>query len=170
MNKMELSKHVEQVFDDVEYPGDDNLVYDQSGEHMECNEIAAKFQRQHWRDLDVITLRSEAAALFFFSERAYVYFLPAYLKTAILDPEEADTIPGAVVDSLSVCQQLHGTGCEGSRLQWLTDKQLGVVTEVLVYFKTMYLGENVLGDVDNLLGGISQATARGLRQPLRAGP
>ena len=142
---------IETAFQDVNYPGDKDLVYDQNGQHTECNEIAEVFRGRHWKDLEVSELQSQSAALFFFSQHAYVFFLPAYLRAIILTPEEADTIPGVIVDSLIQCTTSTSHRTTGNRLEWLTSTQRSVVKDVLCLLKTTLPWENILGDIDLLL-------------------
>jgi hypothetical protein len=105
----ELRHLIEDAFAETEYPGDHALVYDTSGYHLECNEIAAAFRGRHWRELSLDTLLYHHAALFFFTPEAYLYYLPAYLLASALLYHEADVIPGTLVFSLTPPDQRNIT-------------------------------------------------------------
>lgn len=44
-------KRITDSFQSLEYPGDLNLVYDTTGNHLECAEIQQAFCGNHWRDV-----------------------------------------------------------------------------------------------------------------------
>ena len=97
----ELIRKIEEAFSDSQYPGDDRLVYDNSGRHFECAEIAKDFRGKDWREIPLETLRYHSDSLFFFTPKAYHFYLPAYLMASILSYREADIISSNVVYSLT---------------------------------------------------------------------
>ena len=51
LNAEELRHEIEAAFAETKYPGDDRLVYDNSGDHLECNEVAAALRGKEWLSL-----------------------------------------------------------------------------------------------------------------------
>jgi uncharacterized protein DUF6714 len=96
-----LIRQIDEAFGNLVVPPEDRLVYDNSGYHLECNEIRSKFRGRHWQDLSVGDLLQEPDALSFFTNEAFRYFLPAFIKASLLDPERADRLPNAVLLSLA---------------------------------------------------------------------
>ncbi len=86
-----LVERIEQVFKDTVYPGDDNLT---NADHCgECAEISEAFRGKQWSELhDVKFLRYHESALSLFKPAAFHYYLPAFIRGALLDPESADII------------------------------------------------------------------------------
>jgi hypothetical protein len=99
--KAHVARQIDEAFASTEYPGDDNLAYDQSGRHIECSQVAVSFRGKKWRDLSADFVRENADALFFFSPAAYAYFLPAFIQASLRDFENADVMPSNIVVSLS---------------------------------------------------------------------
>jgi hypothetical protein len=96
-----LARKIERTFATVPYPGDSDLVYDNSGDHLECSEVAEAFRGRNWKDLDLDFLRYHAQSIFFLSPAAYRFYLPAYLLVSLRSFAEADTIPGTIIGSLT---------------------------------------------------------------------
>ena len=65
------------------YPGDLNLVYDNTGYHLECVDIQQAFVGKHWSELSQETLIKENSALSFLTPVAFRFYLPAYLSIVI---------------------------------------------------------------------------------------
>jgi hypothetical protein len=93
----QLAKIIRKAFASSQYPGDNRLVYDNSGSHLECNQVADAFKGKHWADLPVDFLRRHADSMFFFTPEAYRFYLPAYLLAAVLSYRDADVIPNNLV-------------------------------------------------------------------------
>jgi hypothetical protein len=72
-----------EAFDATSYPGDKNLVVDQSGYDPECMEIVSAFKGEDWKNISVEMLRNYADALPLFTPSAFRYYLPAYMLGAV---------------------------------------------------------------------------------------
>jgi hypothetical protein len=96
-----LAELIREAFVSVEYPGDDRLVYDTSGGHLECDGVAAAFKGKRWAELSVDFLRRHADSIFFFTPEAYRFYLPAYLLSIIGSYRESDVMPVTVLHSLT---------------------------------------------------------------------
>jgi hypothetical protein len=97
--RMTVVKQIEQAFADNVYPGDDKLV---SCGCYECSELAAAFQGKYWTELtDVAFLRLYEAGLSLFQQEAFRFYLPAYIRAALVDPGTADFILEGISFSLT---------------------------------------------------------------------
>jgi len=75
---------IREAFSDVEYPGDNFLQG--SFEGSEPYEVTSPFRgRNDWRTVDAELLDAYSAALSFFSEGGFRFFLPAYLIADLRD-------------------------------------------------------------------------------------
>lgn len=90
---------IQQAFLAVPYPGDDNLVDHPA--YPDVAEVRDEFRGQTWLDADVELLRRNVEALSFFTPEAFRYYLPAFLRAALLEPRRADIIPQFVCLSLT---------------------------------------------------------------------
>lgn len=88
---------ITKAFNQVPYPGDDLIVYDNSGCHLECNEIAKSFKGKHWKHLDCPFIVRHHSALSAFTPEAFHFFLPAYLIISIEHYADADVVPGSLL-------------------------------------------------------------------------
>jgi hypothetical protein len=102
MNIDSLINELDAHFQAVPYPGDEDIVYDNSGTHLECQSIQQKFKGKDWQNVSTQMLLDEQTALAFMSARGFAYFLPAYLRFALVDIDEADMIPINLVYSLTL--------------------------------------------------------------------
>jgi Family of unknown function (DUF6714) len=96
-----LEGELERAFGHLPLPKSDGIVYDNSGEHLECNQVRAKYSGRHWRDLSIEDIIEEPDALAFFTDEAFRFYLPAFIRASLRDPERADLIPYHVLSSLA---------------------------------------------------------------------
>lgn len=90
MSKDEVIALIEQAFSDTVYPDDDLLDADHC---PECAEIYAAFRGKHWKSFtDIRLLREHYLALSSFYPASFRYYLPAFMRAALVDPETADII------------------------------------------------------------------------------
>lgn len=89
-------------FQRLSYPGDLNLVYDNTGNHLECLEIQQAFVAKHWSELTLETLVRENSALSFLTPEAFRFYLPAYLSIVIQEFEKTDVLPEVTVQYLTL--------------------------------------------------------------------
>lgn len=92
MRKDDVIALIEQAFADTVYPGDDKLI---NGCHCEeCAGIAEAFIGKRWLSLtDVKFLRRYESALTLMYPEAFRYYMPAFMRAAVVDPKTADVIP-----------------------------------------------------------------------------
>jgi hypothetical protein len=150
----ELRQQIEAAFAETKYPGDDRLVYDNTGDHLECNEVAAAFRGRDWRQLSQDILRRHSQSLFFLTPEAYRFYLPAYLNAATLHYDEADTIPGSVVFSLIPPSDARDARAYQRRIEGFTQAQRKAIRSFLEFLKQNHTGDDALGDVDKALANL----------------
>jgi hypothetical protein len=141
-----VAQQIEAAFAHAEYPGDSNIAYDQSGGHLECNQVARRFRAKQWKNLKIEFLRRNADAVFFFTPMAYAYFLPAFLLASIRDPSHADVIPGNLVVSLSPSLSRAEPEQFLNRAENLTVPQRRAVAQFLNHLATEHAAAFPLGD------------------------
>ena len=88
----ELAKEIENAFQEVTYPGDDNLVYDNSGRYLDVTETAQAFKGRQWKSIPLSVIALHRDSLPFLTSAAFHFFLPAFLLASLLHPVEADTL------------------------------------------------------------------------------
>ena len=93
IDKEELIQMISDAFSDTHYPGDENIVYDNSGNDPESVEIAQDFRGLKWQDVPNATLAWNKGSFGFFTVEALRYYFPAYLLISVTDYIEADVIP-----------------------------------------------------------------------------
>lgn len=99
MSKDEVIALIEHAFADTVYPGDDLIDADHC---PECAEIYEAFRGKQWESLtDVRLLREHYLALSSLYPEAFRYYLPAFMRAALIDPKTADIIVDALEHQLS---------------------------------------------------------------------
>src|SRR4051794_33677193 len=74
------------------YPGDKNLVTDQSGYDPEYREVLRAFKGKGWKDISVEMVRKYKDALPLFTPAAFRYYLPAYMIACVDSYYDVDTV------------------------------------------------------------------------------
>ncbi len=74
-----LKQRITEAFEGTRYPGHDRLVYDNSGYHLECNEVAALMRGKRWQGLDFDTIWNVRASLPFLTPEAFHYYCPGFM-------------------------------------------------------------------------------------------
>lgn len=97
----DLEEEIESAFLGPEGHVPERVVYDDSGSHLECNEVRAKFRGKDWRALSARFLCRNASAPHFFDPEARLYFLPAFMLYLIRNPDDSSMIPHTLVSILS---------------------------------------------------------------------
>jgi hypothetical protein len=150
----ELRQQIETAFAEVEYPGDDRLVYDTSGDHLECNEVAAAFRGKHWKEIPLDTLRYHSSGIFFLTPEAYRFYLPAYLIAGSLHYDQADLIPDSVVSSITPPSDERNFDVYQRRMEGLTPPQRKALRSFLQFLKLHHAEDDPLGDLDKALASV----------------
>ena len=85
MNHPELTAEITTAFQGEQYPGDSNIVYDNSGFHLECIEIREAFKGHLWQEVPDDVLSAERTGLSFMSKVGFRYYLPAFMCSLLRD-------------------------------------------------------------------------------------
>jgi hypothetical protein len=89
-------------FQSMTYPGDFNIVYDNSENNLECVGIQQTFVGKHWTELTLETLVEQKSALGFMTPEAFRFYLPAYMSIVLQEFEETDVLPDNTVFYLTL--------------------------------------------------------------------
>lgn len=85
MPHSEFLAQINAAFKDEPYPGDSNIVYDNSGFHLECLEIRDAFKGCTWQNVPDSVLSAERTGLSFMSREGFKYYLPAFMCSVLRD-------------------------------------------------------------------------------------
>ena len=97
MVQEELITEITGAFKDEPYPGDLNIVYDNSGFHLECIEIREAFKGHKWTEVPDEILSTEQTALSFMSKEGFKYYLPTFMCSLLRDESVISDGVGMVV-------------------------------------------------------------------------
>ena len=81
--KQSVVREIEEAFRDTPRPVESNIVYDNSGKDLECNNIKATLKDILWSDIPRDPSAHYSASVFFMTPEAIVYFLPGYMIICI---------------------------------------------------------------------------------------
>ncbi len=101
-----LLNKIHEQFSGVPYPGDDHIVIENSGAHLECQDIINTLKGLHWKDIPFELLTQLQSALFFLTPEGYRFFMPAFMVYSVKDFYGADTIPDEVIQTLTYPEKL----------------------------------------------------------------
>ncbi|WP_310392381.1 DUF6714 family protein [Hymenobacter sp.] len=102
MNHPELVAEITAAFQDEPYPGDLNIVYDNSGFHLECIEIREAFKGHLWQEVPDDVLSAERTGLSFMSKEGFKYYLPAFMCSLLRDSSVVEEGISMVVQLLTL--------------------------------------------------------------------
>ena len=100
--------------------------------------------------------------MFFFTPAAFSYYLPAYLRAAILNHDDADVVPDTVVHSFVMPANADDRVSYDQRVSALSSRQLSAIKTVFLYLKRAYPDDNIMGDIDKAVDQVSAEINRGL--------
>ncbi len=109
MSATDVLRIIEEVWREIPYPGEERLIPRPKQPKGACRDehdyVADFFAGKHWRDLDKAAIIQgyegpPDACLTFMAPEAYRYFLPAFMKMAVLEYEPGDTMCQAALSSL----------------------------------------------------------------------
>jgi hypothetical protein len=89
MPKEEVRRQIEAAFADTPAPGRE---FEDISASMDDEGIVAYFRGRTWRGHRVKDLREHEVALSLFTDKAFRYWLPAFMLGELEDPETADVI------------------------------------------------------------------------------
>jgi hypothetical protein len=145
---MTLLEGLDAAFGGLPVPDDENLVLDNSGYDLECNQIKAQFRQRQWRSLSPVDLEGKADSLALFTPEAFRFFLPAYVRATLLDYERADLIPMVVVAALARPTDPGRLSYFQARIGALDVRQRKVLKEFLAFLRARNGEEFLPGELD----------------------
>jgi hypothetical protein len=89
MSKEDVAAQIEAAFEDTPSPG---YAFEDISATQHDEGIVAYFRNKDWRGHKVRDLRYHEAALSFFTDKAFRYWLPAFMLAELENPREADVI------------------------------------------------------------------------------
>ncbi len=135
-----LINEIEHAFSSVEYPGDEALI-ETRGAHLEKEGVRDFFRGKNWREINLDGLLNEfnqdhSACLWFMSDQAVRYYLPAFMKIALMEFDKSDLLADQVVHLLTP-ERLAGTEFERflSLVHPFSDEQKSAIAHFLSYMK-----------------------------------
>jgi hypothetical protein len=102
MNAAELITELTESFNEVPYPGEFDIVYNNSDYDLEVKRIRETFKAYTWQLLPNEVMHYDQGGYIFLSKKGLKYYLPAYLRFAVRDYAGADSIPDSLVFFLTL--------------------------------------------------------------------
>jgi hypothetical protein len=128
---------VREAFADVHLPATTDIVTATSVRDPERDRVRRELDGRHWRDLDAASIASHPEALFLLAPRAWHFYLPAYLITALVAPRESDLAAASVVVSLTPDRpDPDSTTWVGERVRLLSAEQRSALERWLDHLAT----------------------------------
>jgi hypothetical protein len=118
-------------------PKEDEIVYDNSGRHAECNQVKEFFRGRSYKDVTLAAFQDycgdPSACLCFMRAEAYRYYLPAYMLISIFEYNDADVIVDSLINSLTAPEPHEAEAHERfhARMDQFTSSQRMVVRTFL---------------------------------------
>lgn len=148
----QLILDIEEAFSRTQYPGDEMIVYDNSGFHLECQKIKEDFKGKDWRALPLNLLKYHAEGLFFFTDESFRFYLPAYLIASIRFYSRVDIIPHMIVRSLTAPKE------QGPRMEQFTNRinkfnqsQKTVIRKFIIFLRNKSTDISLHKEIDTVL-------------------
>ena len=124
MNKDRLVEKVKQIFDTEIYVGDNNIVYNNSPEHLECSELKKAFIGKKWQHLNHEVIFENKDSLPFFSMYGLKYYTPAFMIDILNDYYEADTLSDNLISLMTLPQEIDTVVMAKNIKKFALDKQV----------------------------------------------
>jgi len=136
MSKEEVIGKIEAAFDDTPSPGKE---YDDISATKYWDEGTVDYFRgTSWRGHDVQKLREHDCALSYFSDKAFRYWLPAFMLAELEHPEVADVIAEGIASHLTDARSAD------ARLRQFADDELAAIAAFLDECARRY-GDGIYG-------------------------
>lgn len=103
MTAAELITELTESFQNEPYPGNLNIVTNNAPDYdLESIQIRETFKVHTWQSLPDALMQYEQGGFSFLSKEGLKYYLPAYLRFAVRDYAEADSIPDNLILNLTL--------------------------------------------------------------------
>jgi len=101
MQTSDLISAIAAAFASVPYPGDENIVADDSPADLETSRVKNRLQGRHWREVSGETIEQLQSALPLLTAAAYRFYLPAFMTFALLAPGRSGSVRDELVRTLT---------------------------------------------------------------------
>lgn len=136
MSADELRALVRDAFSETRPPAASEIVPHHEYVHLECDEIREAFRGKAWDELPVPFLTYQREAVFFFTARAWSYYLPAYLDAILAHYDETDTMVNGLLATLTPSRSTEDEAHRRARVAALNDRQRSVVRRFVDWVAT----------------------------------
>lgn len=129
-----LQNKIIEEFQDIPYPGDDNIVPHKPYLDIESDRVKEFFKGKNWKNINIHHLINDytgdhSACLIMMTPEAFRYYLPAYMLICIQDYEEADVSYETLFYKLT--KGMYGENFFEDRLECLADNAKKVISEFI---------------------------------------
>jgi hypothetical protein len=101
----DVIRSIDLAFGELPYPGDENIVYDNSPTHLACVKARRKLEGLHWKDVGANRLRDSTEELSFMTPAAFRFYLPAYMNAVLSFPERLVTINEGLIWMMTLTEE-----------------------------------------------------------------
>lgn len=122
--KKEILKKINDAFFTDIYIGDEDIVYNNSIDHLECNELKKQFSGIKWQDVSFELMFQNKDSLPFFSTKGFKYYLPAFMIYIVSDYYGSDTLADNVISKLTLPEEIDSIKLAQSIKQFDIDAKL----------------------------------------------
>ncbi len=122
MTKLALEQRILEAFSGVPYPGDNEIVDFWMQHAPEAQTLLNDFQGRSWSDLAPELLAAYEFYVCYLSDRAFHYYMPAFLLLIVSDFVESDLLPNILISQINQSLQ---------RLKYFNCVQLDVLIDVM---------------------------------------
>ena len=102
MDKTKILRKISKCFQNSPSPEKGNILKTNLTTFLEAEQIRESFDDISWESLNFKTLTDNKAAIDYFSDAAFAYFLPAFMKAILLDIDRSDTIAAKLLEKLTL--------------------------------------------------------------------
>lgn len=124
MNKEKIVTEIKSSFKQNEYPGDDNIVYDNSKEHDDCFEVRRYFQGKKWDEISNDFLFKIKHGTTFFSSKGLHYYLPSFMLFILNDFNGADVLVDNIISELTLPIEIDTVIMANAIKKFKTDEKM----------------------------------------------
>lgn len=124
MKKEKIIQQIKNAFAKEVYIGDNNIVYNNSPEHLECSELKKAFINQKWQDLSHEIIFDNKDSLPFFSIYGLKYYTPSFMLDIINDYYESDTLSDNLISLMTLPQEIDTVIMAKNIKQYGLDEQI----------------------------------------------
>jgi hypothetical protein len=123
MNAADIERVIRDAFTETGPPDATEIVPRHNFVHLECDEIRDAFRGKRWEELSVPFLTYHRDAVFFFTPRAWSYFLPAYMSAILARYDETDTMVNGLLATVTPTRNGDDEALRRSRIAALSSSQ-----------------------------------------------